>query len=224
VQHTVLKPDEMLAVSGMSLPSVVLSELVLNWDQEIRVHMVGGVLRAELYGIRWQIGGGETVLQDLGQVRDNRMFSVPGTCTFMVTVGTWPTGGVLYLRPRQHRYPLVGTSYTDPLTSVVSTGWDISALRVSLGGSDWVIMPARGADANDHAVDDTFLSAFDLTALQGGDGLPATPAGLYTGPAPTLIHLNYMDDPVTGQMKVFNKVYQWQGETTAIGTWQGYST
>ena len=36
VQHTVLKPDEMIFATGMSVPSVELFELSLNWNEEIR--------------------------------------------------------------------------------------------------------------------------------------------------------------------------------------------
>jgi hypothetical protein len=223
LQHCVLKPSEMISSQNMTTPDVLLTDLTLLPDQEIRVELVGGLVRARLYGIRWQIGGGSTLLADFGEVKQNRLLSLTSTVTFMITssISSWPSNGVLYLRPRVHRFPLVYTSYTDPDTLIVTNGWDIGSLRVSLGGTNWASMPARGSDAMDHEGDAIFLTAFDMTAMQAGDGFPATPAGLYTGPKRTLAHVNYIDTPATGIMVPMNIVYEWIGSGT-VGAWQQY--
>jgi hypothetical protein len=239
VHHTVLKPDEQVFVSNMSMPQVDLFDLNLLWDEEIRVQKVGTALVARKYGIRWQIAGGEELRADLGAVTQNRLVTAPGVA-FKVDapVATWPTNGVLYLRPRTHRYTLVTLSVTDPDTAQVSTGWDIGALRTTLNGSDtWVRMPVRpagggteggggpltgGEDAMDDQTDATFLTAFSTTNMTGGDGLPKTPVGLNTGPDRVLVHLNYAEKD-DGSLGELNQVFEWQGDTATIGSWQRYA-
>lgn len=77
-------------------------------------------------------------------------------------------------------------------------------------------------DGTDTGEDDFFLSAFGPTNMGGGDGLPANPVGLNTGPDRVLVHLNYseLDDGSQGEL---NQVFEWVGETAASGSWQRYA-
>lgn len=241
VHHTVLKAEESVSAENMTLPQVDLFEMNLLWDEEIRVTKENGRLVARKYGIRWQIAGGETLLADLGQVIPNRLKAGAGVAFKVdLTADAWPTNGVLYLRPRTHRYTLVTISVTDPDTSMTTTGWDIEALRATLNGSDtWVRMPVRpvgggsegggpvtpptgGEDAMDDQTDAQFLTAFVTTNMTGGDGLPATPVGLNTGPDRVLVHLNYAEKD-DGSLGELNQVFEWVGDTATSGSWQRYS-
>jgi len=78
------------------------------------------------------------------------------------------------------------------------------------------------ADSMDHGEDYFVLAAFDLTNMTGGDGLPANPVGLNTGPDRSLVHLNYseLDD---GSLGLLNQVFEWVGDTVSSGSWQRYS-
>ncbi len=236
--HTVLVPEESIFFVNMSQPDISLFKLDLNWNEEVRIRKINGIVQADLYGIRWQIAPGvNTLLAALGPVRDGKLFS-SGDISFKISgCASWPTNGVLYLRPRVHQYHLEVVSDTDVLTMDTTIGADIDELRTTLKESDtsWVKMPARAVkgpepeiglppkaeDAMDDGVDDVFLSAFEPTNMKGGDGLPLTPAGLNTGPDRTLIHLNMveLDD---GMMGEFNRVFEWVGTTSAVGSWQFY--
>lgn len=240
-QHTVFKAEEMVSATGMSVPSHTLFDLNLNWDEEIRIRLVNGELACEKYGIRWQIAGGETLLESYGVVTPKKLFTIPSVLAIKLDVlpTDWPTGAVLYLRPRTHRVPLAALSVTDPETAVVSTGWDIGVLRATLNGltEAWTKMPARGMaadpqtpgsqatqgeDKQDDGTDATFLTAFDSTPLKGGDGLPAYPVGLNTGPDRVLVHLNYAEKE-DGSMGELNQVFEWAGASSRDGSWQRYS-
>ena len=226
-QHTVLNPVEMTAATGMSLPAVSIYSMNMNWDEEIRVTSENGVLVAKLYGIRWQIGGGETLLATLGQVIKNRIFNCQ-QASFKLSAGPsdFPTGAIFYLRPRTRRYHLVSTSVTDPITMISTTGWDIGALRVAVNTDvdAWITMPERGTgdDIQDTGTDAMNAIAFTMTPLKGGDGLPVSPAGLNTGPDRALMHLNYSEQQ-NGSFGVLNQVFEWVGETSSLGSWQRYS-
>lgn len=226
-----LKLNEMLSASGMSVPIMSLYSLSINWNEEIRITVESGLMVAKLYGIRWQIGGGETLLATLGTVTKDRVFTTPQT-SFKLSAGPadFTPGAVLYLRPRTRRYTLVSTSYTDPNTMITTIGWDIGALRATVNADTgaWIRLPVRGSDVQDQdgsqqPLPDAPLGvAFPMTALKGGDGLPATPAGLNTGPDRTLIHLNYAEQ-ADGSMGVLNQVFEWVGESSSLGNWQRYA-
>jgi hypothetical protein len=234
VHHTRLKPDEQIFATGMEVPTLALLKLTIDWNQELRIKFNGTEWRAELTGIRWQIAAGPTPpAVDLGQVHDG-LFSA-GNISFKVTgIGGWPTGAVVYLRPRTRRYPLVSHVVTDQITMQSTIGWDPGALRAALNAdtTGFVYMPARGSaliaptsggeDAQDTGVDDDILSALAPTNMGGGDGLPSTPVGLNTGPDRVMIHLNYSEKD-DGSMGVLNQVFEWVGDTASIGSWQRYS-
>lgn len=241
VQHTIFKPAEQVAVANMPLPTHELLDLTLNWDEEIRLTKgVDGRVSASKYGIRWQTAGGETLLAEYGQVTPGKLFIVPGTVAIKVAfvAADWPTTGVFYLRPRTHRYTLVPISVTDPMTMLSTTGWDPDALRASVVADTWFTMPARapasdpmgppvfpaphGADVQDTGSDATFLTAFALTPLKGGDGLPIAPVGFNTGPDRVMVHLNYAEK-ADGSMGELNQVFEWVGSSAALGAWGRYS-
>lgn len=233
VHHTVIKPDEMIFVDGMTMPQIELVDLKLRWNEEIRVQFENGSLVAKIYGIRWQIApGNDVLLQDLGVV-SNRVFVIPGVVTVKINTVDWPQNGTLYLRPRVHRYHLVLTGSTGPDQMTSHTGWNISDLRAALNGTDtWITMPRRptstgtGTHGNDDGMDTEsdapFLSAFDPTNMRGGDGLPAAPIGLNTGPDRVLVHLNYseLDNGTLGEL---NQIFEWVGDSSTIGSWQRYA-
>lgn len=236
VQHRGIKTDEQIFATGFSAqPEVKLFGFSLSWNEELRLTNENGVVRAKKYGIRWQIAGGEELLAEYGEVSPSRLTSYPGV-SFSVSYTGWPVGAMITMRPRVHRYPLVETSVTDPVTMTSSTGWDIQALRATLNGSDtWVRMPNRaaavppgsgplsgGEDKMDGESDTQFLSPFVTVNMSGGDGLPANPAGLNTGPDRALIHLNYAERE-DSTMGVLNYVYEWVGLNQTQGSWQRYA-
>lgn len=234
VHHTRLKPEEQIFTTGMGAPMLQLLKLTVGWDQEVRIMFNGTEWRAELTGIRWQIAPGPTPpTTDLGSVKDG-MFSALNISFKVTGVGGWPTGAVVYLRPRTRRYTLVPHVVTDPVTTQSTTGWDPVALRATLNAdtTGFVHMPARGIglvppvvggeDVQDTGVDDAFVTPVPPTSMGGGDGLPSTPAGLNTGPDRVMIHLNYSEKD-DGSMGVLNQVFEWVGDTASIGSWQRYS-
>lgn len=239
VHHTVLLANESISTQNMSTPLLKLFELNLKWDEELRITYFDGTLGARIYGIRWQIAGGEELRFDLGPISDQKLVAKYGV-SFKISTVNWPVDGVLYLRPRVHRYHLERTSVTDPNTMTSSTGWSIDDLRATINGSDnWIRMPNRpkgsasagggsggplagGEDPLDDGTDEDFLSAFDSTPMTGGDGLPSAPVGWNTGPDRTLVHLNYSETD-SGSMGVLNEVYEWVGDTSTNGSWQRYS-
>jgi hypothetical protein len=245
-QNLVLKPDEMLS-ANFPIPTVKLYELTLDWNQEIRVKKVGGEVRAELYGIRWQIGGGETLLADLGVVLKDRMFSSPGV-SFKLSAGPTDFGAsdVLYLRPRTRRYTLVPLSVNEPNSMISLSGWNPNALRAAVNAdpTSFVRMPVRGyqnttpgtsttppvpigppipgEDKQDAGSDALFLKPFGPARLRGGDGLPIAPVGIDTGPDRVLVHLNYSEKD-DGSLGEYNKVFEWVGDSSSVGSWQMYA-
>lgn len=235
--HRAFRPDEQVSVTGMSPPPLDLLELNLGWDQELRLGVVSGAVRARIYSIRWQIAGGETLVNDLGVVSPNRLLTVPGLVSLRLRPFSWPLGGVTYLRPRTHRYPLVPLVISDPDSMSTLTGWDPQVLRTTLNGSGtaWVRMPSRPAydatglleyeDVVDEATalkDGAFVTTFGPSRLIGGDGLPAAPVGLNTGPDRVLVHLNYSerDDGSLGEL---NQVFEWSGDSATVGGWTRYA-
>lgn len=218
VHNTVLKPSEQIALTGLSL-SVDLFELSLKWDEEIHLEKIGDAIEARKYGIRWQIAFQES----LGKVTLGRLFTLPGIASFKVSTGDWPAGAKIVLKPRMRRYHLVVSSSTDASTGVATTGWEIESLRGALNGSDpWITMPTRQTDGLDDKADDPVLIAFGPEAMTGGDGLPVSPAGLNTGPARTLVHLNYSESD-DGRMIALNQVFEWIGDSSTSGSWVKYA-
>lgn len=234
VQDLVLKPDEQIFPEGMSAPNVSLFSLTLEWNQEIRIAVESGAMRAKLYGIRWQIGGApaEVLIEDLGIVQPGKIFTVRNRLS--IKISTALTTGVLKLKPRVKIYRLeqITVQSEDGLTE--TTGWDVVALRelIAADTAKWVSMPIRagimpgaeppGSDKQDEGEDEVVLSEFEPTLMAGGDGLPTTPAGYNTGPDRTLIHLNY-SEVEDGSLGVLNQIFEWAGESPSIGSWQRYS-
>jgi hypothetical protein len=239
VQHTQLKPDEQLSAAGMATPNIELFKLTLAWNTEIRIEYDGTKWSASLYGIRWQIAAGPDPFTpvSLGQVKDG-LFSASGVSMRVSDLASWPTGAVVYLRPRTRRYTLVSISVTDPDTMLSTTGWGIQELRGPLNGDAtvWVSMPDRappatdpptipaptGSDAQDTGSDAAFLTVFAMTNMAGGNGLPSAPVGLNTGPDRVMVHLNYSEKD-DGSMGELNQVFEWVGDSAAIGTWGRYA-
>lgn len=235
VHNTNIKPAEQISATGVS-PELQIFKLDLAWNEELRFAWNGSTWRAAKHGIRWQIapGGPPFGPTDLGLVKDG-LLNFGFAILKLTGVGSWPTGATVVLRPRTYRFTLVPLSVTDPTTSVVSTGWDIDALRGALNGSTaWVTMPGRGTaggdsgpptpgtDVQDTGVDAPVLTVFPMKNLTGGDGLPSTPAGINTGPARVLVHLNY-SELENGSMGEFNQVFEWVGESATIGAWERYA-
>ena len=233
VHNTALKPDENTVLSGISGGNIELYRFQLPWDSQIEIRYNGSEWRGELQGISRRIAPTVISRRDLGTVK-NGIFSRPEFAFRLMNITTWPVSGSILIQPRLRRYALEPTSATDPVTMLVTTGWSISDLRVSLNGDDtcWVSMPGRststippftgGEDKQDSGTDAKVLNAFPLMTLGGGDGLPATPIGLNTGPERVLLHLNYSEQE-DGSMGVLNQVFEWQGDSATIGSWQRYS-
>lgn len=242
VHNAQLKPTEQIFPTGVS-PELDISKLDLEWNEELHLFWdtVSSTWRAEKRGIRWQIapGGPPFGAVQLGEIRDGRLNF--GFAIFKLTgLASWPTSATVVLRPRTHRFTLVPLSVTDPTTSVVSTGWDIGALRATLNGSTavWVTMPGRGTagdatavpptlptegtDKQDTGVDAPVMAVFAMKNLSGGDGLPSFPVGLNTGPDRVLVHLNY-SELEDGSMGEFNQVFEWVGESATVGAWERYA-
>lgn len=76
-------------------------------------------------------------------------------------------------------------------------------------------------DVQDDGVDDEFLSAFEDTYMEGGDGLPAMPNNERTGPSRSIIHIN-KGEKKNGEMGDVNVVYEWAGESSNSGQWKIY--
>lgn len=218
---------------------ISLIELSLEWNEAIKIKVIDGKWWGDLYSIRWQIGSPPPntpteVITPLGYITVGKLFIAPGKATFILRDAPVP-GSLLELRPRTHRVTLATLEVTDPTTSMVTQGWDIDALRAA--DKKWVEMPARapaaadgtpltpgqtGADVqDDQGPDAAFLTAFPMTYLEGGNGLPKTPAGMNQGPERTLIHLNYSETQ-NGSMGVLNQVFEWVGSSVTIGSWQNY--
>jgi hypothetical protein len=239
VQHTQLKPDEQLFATGMAVPNIEIFGLTLAWNAEIRIAYTSGAWGAELHGIRWQIAPGPDPFTSvsLGQVNEG-LFSASGVSMRVTGLASWPTGAVVYLRPRTRRYTLVSISVTDPGTMLSTTGWGIQELRGPLNGDAtvWVSMPDRappqtipptipapaGSDAQDTESDAALLTAFAMKNMAGGNGLPSAPVGLNTGPDRVLVHLNYSEKD-DGSMGELNQVFEWVGDSAAIGAWGRYA-
>lgn len=233
VQNDILNTYEQVQANGfLTDPNVRLTKINLKWNEEIRLIKEGGTIRAKKYGISWQIAG-ETLLTDMGEVTIGKLFAVRDV-VFMVHAEAWPDNATITIKPRVHRYHLVQSEVTDPLTAISSVGWDIKALRATLNESDtWVKMPKRQStsvdgsisgsneDEIDDGADALFLEPFDFVSMSGGDGLPANPAGYNTGPFRTLVHLNYAERD-NGSMGEVNQVYEWVGNSSAEGSWKLY--
>lgn len=237
VEHNlVLKPSEQIFAVNIPIPTVELYELRLAWNEEVRITLENEMLVAKKYGIRWQIAAGPDPFPPitLGIVTKNRVFSAGGI-TFKLPLGPadFSPTSVVYLRPRTRRYTLVPHDVTDSLTSIVSTGWDPSALRATVNAdpASWVRLPERGTsptppttdaeDKQDEEVDADFLVPFGPTPLKGGDGLPTSPGG-NTGPDRALVHLNY-SELEDGSLGEFNRVFEWVGDSSVVGSWQRYA-
>lgn len=245
VHNTELKPEESLSATGMATPNVSIYKLKLEWNAEVVIAWNGTQWRATKTGIRWQIAPGAAPFApvDLGAVTEGLFNS--SDVSFRVTgLSTWPTGAVVYLRPRTRRYTLVVLSVTDPDSgsgTTPTTGWDPGALRLAVNGDNtvWIRMPVRGTstapegggptppptggeDVQDSGTDATFLTAFNVTNLSGGNGLPSAPVGLNTGPDRVMVHLNYSEKD-DGSMGELNQVFEWVGDSATIGSWQRYS-
>jgi hypothetical protein len=241
--HKAIVPAEMISASLMSVPAMKLFKFNLPWNQELRIEKVGDDLVAKIYGIRWQIAGGppETLVSTLGKVNKDQVFTSQDV-SFKLSAGPsdFPTGAVVFVRPRTRRYTLVSTSYTDPETLITTTGWSIGDLRatVAADSTGWITLPRRNSntgdgesivagpsnaeDQQDDGQDAAYALPFGPVAMRGGDGLPAQPVGFNTGPDRTLIHLNYSELP-NGTMGVLNQVFEWVGESSSIGAWQRYA-
>jgi hypothetical protein len=83
--------------------------------------------------------------------------------------------------------------------------------------------PTTGAeDVQDDGVDADFITAVEMMSMKGGNGLPTAPVGLNTGPDRVMVHLNYSEQN-DGSMGVLNQIFEWQGSSATIGSWQRYS-
>lgn len=236
IQNMQMKTSEQILAVGMPPASIELFKINLGWNEQIEIAWIGSAWRAQKTGIRWQIAPGPLPFAptDLGQIKDG-LFSSNGTSFKLEGLLSWPQNATLYLRPRTHRYTLAALSDTDPISMLSYTGWDIALLRAALSSGDtWIRMPSRGTaadppapglpgeDLQDDGIDAKVLSAFAITNVKGGSGLPAVPIGLNTGPDRVLIHLNYAEKD-DGSLGELNQVFEWIGETATTGSWQRYS-
>lgn len=235
IHNTVLKPEEMLSATGMSVPDITIFKLSLEWSEEIAIRWSGTEWRATQQRISRQLAFGPLI--DLGPVT-NGLFTAPNILFKVTGLASWSTTAVVYLRQRTREYTLVPLSVTNPDTMLVSIGWSIEGLRGALNGDAtcWVSMPERGTapplpftgpavggeDVQDSGTDADVLSAFEMTSLRGGDGLPSAPVGLNTGPGRVLVHLNYSERD-DGSMGELNQIFEWVGDSATIGQWQRYA-
>lgn len=209
----------------------------LNWDQRIVLTSTGTSFAAELQGISWQIGGAVPPSSSIGAVPVGRLFNHP---LFSIKISTTlPIGTTIIITPviRIYQLSLITVDLPDAgggFGGGEVTGWNITDLRQQLDDDPTAIvtMPVRagntpgsplpGSDFQDEGEDALVASEFEFEPMQGGDGLPVSPAGLDTGPDRTLIHLNYAELD-SGKMGVLNHIYEWVGTSASVGSWQRYS-
>jgi len=246
VHNTTLKPDEQITASGVT-PLIELYKLSLTENEQVTIAHTTTGWRATKTGIRWQIAPGPAPFPpvDLGPVQDG-LFAVADVAFKLTGLSSWPTTAVVVLSPRTRRYTLVVHSVTDPNSTQSTTqlsGWDPDALRQAVNAdmTCWIRLPVRGTpatapepggggstsaihgeDMQDEGVDANFLTAFAMTNLSGGNGLPVAPVGLNTGPDRVMVHLNYSEKD-DGSMGELNQVFEWVGDTATIGSWQRYA-
>jgi hypothetical protein len=116
-------------------------------------------------------------------------------------------------------------------------GFSIEDLRSKVQGNEWIEMLERSGpstdaggivtpnpnpvDLQDPGTDALFLTPFDTTSFENGDGLPASPNLESTGPSRSLVHVNYGELP-NGALAETNTVYEWVGDSSTAGSWKKY--
>jgi hypothetical protein len=244
IHNTGLKPDESISFTGMSSnPNIELYSLKLKWFEEILIKWNGTEWSANI-GISRQISFWDISSDTVQFFVKNGLFKNAQVSFRISGIETWPLNAEISIRPRicLHHLKLLSVTELDGTnTSTSLTGWDPEALRQEVNSDKgcWVRMPVRGVvfpeengipasppipgeDVQDHGTDDTFLTAFNVKYLSGGNGLPSTPAGLNTGPDRVLVHLNYSEKP-DGSIGELNQVFEWIGVSAVDGNWSQYS-
>jgi hypothetical protein len=185
--------------------SLEIFDIHLPWDQVITIRDIATNPRAHSNSISAQIGAAPGPEVDLGPVRLDRIFGIPGVLAAKIILGG--DGGspddAITIATRRRVYHLARSGEA-------SQEWDIPALRQQINAADpWIEMPERGADVHDAGIDGA-LTPFKETRLTGGSGLPLTPELEHPLSGGAIIHVNY-SEAGDGSPAGHNRVYQWVG-------------
>lgn len=203
----------------------------LNWYEEIRIFGKGSAISSAEFISNSRHLSFSSTSTTYGPFKVGSVIRLP-KITFLLR-GSLTEGVPTVIKPRFKKYPLNWVSKTIDVEGMMITksGWSIEDLRSSINSdpSSWVYMPSRpsalglndGEDKQDFGVDSLLLQSFTTSAMSGGDGLPAYPTGLHTGPDRTLIHLNYSEDD-DGSLRVVNQILEWNGSSGTNGFWDVY--
>ena len=184
--------------------------------------------------------------EELGLFTFGKLF-VSGKLSVQLTKKSSPyaSGDRIFVAPRTRIFSLAPLTVTPPATPeepapVSVTGYDIADLRSKVNSANiWVEMkertPAPAApegggpaptptsyiDAQDKLQDALVLTAFAVSNLENGDGLPDNPNRERTGPSRSLCFVNYGEKP-DGSLGEHNTVYEWVGDSASAGSWKSY--
>jgi hypothetical protein len=172
---------------------------------------------------------------ELGPVDLSRPIVIPGVLALklMVEEGTvFSPSDEIVIQHRKEVYPLTPDATLLPPPVL---GWNISSLRTLVNSSSqWLQLPPRGYDAQDGPIpgippdgptppEDAEVLDLELpeTFLFGGSGFPETPIQESTGPARSLVHINYGENE-EGVLREISQVYEWAGDSATDGGWVKY--
>ena len=191
---------------------VKLLEQSLEWNEGYSIIDLTTIPTARLYSISSQIAGDVITYTPLGPISLSRLFNVPSKLSVKLVLKVpevTPTSEIrIGSRYRVYELQQITVPSETP-GGQGETGWDIDSLRAAMINDPWVQMVERGSDPQDEGQDETFFSLFEKVYLSGGDGLPLSPAGIYTGPLDSLIHLNYTEAE-SGALVETNQVFVWR--------------
>lgn len=191
--------------------------------------------RARRYSISCKIAPPPPTVVELGPVNLSRPIIIPGALALKLTIeaGTvFLPSDEIVIEQRKEVYPLNPASTLPPFAVL---GWEISNLRAQVtDNSKWLELPPRGYDAQDEPLPgippdgptppaDADVLELELpeTFLFGGSGFPETPIQESTGPARSLVHINYGEND-QGVLREISQVYEWAGDSATDGGWVKY--
>jgi len=220
VHNTAIVSSKMYFDSGNT--QVEIYDNQLDWFEEIRIFGQGlAISRVEFISISRHLSVAK-VIGIYGPFKIGDVIRTP-KLSFKVT-GTLTSSPVI--RPQYKSYPLtwITVDVGEEGIPELKSGWSIDAIRsrVNSDGDPLISMPVRGYDKQDFEIDAALLTSFPPKFMATGDGLPAYPVGLSTGPDRTLIHLNYAETQ-DGELREINQVLEWSGSSATSGSWTRYA-
>ena len=232
VHNTAIVSSKMYFDSGDT--QVEIFDNQLDWFEEIRIFGQGSAITSVAFiSISRHLSVGE-VIGVYGPFKLGDVIRTP-KLVFRLTGSGLTTSPVI--RPQYKNYPLTWITVDigeEGVPEMVS-GWSIDQLRLSVNADQddpLVTMPARpsdpvppepdGEDVQDFENDAPLLSSFPPKFMENGEGLPAYPTDIVTGPDRALVHLNYAED-LKGSLSVINQILEWSGSSATSGSWTRYS-